>query len=163
MGCIGSYLEYSSPINLSVSITLLTLGAIINSGSTPIVSQTDHISERRQASSLQAIQLWAGIHCFLLTSATLRDGSLMLLGVVTIGPWALLLVYDFLFYVYRSCAYHIPLFGGKAQGKRRPHAPSLTERPNGEKRDAPKVPIPAATTGIHHHENGSEKRALGQA
>ncbi|KAI5204860.1 hypothetical protein E4T39_03341 [Aureobasidium subglaciale] len=86
----------------------------------------------------------------------------MLLGIVTIGPWALLLVYDLLFYVYRSCAYHTPLFGGKAQGKRRPRAPSLTERPNGEKRDAPKVPIPAATTGIHHHENGSEKRAPGQ-
>ncbi|KAH0399562.1 hypothetical protein KCU89_g6082, partial [Aureobasidium melanogenum] len=32
----------------------------------------------------------------------------LLLGVVTMGPWALLLIYDILFYVYRSCAYHIP-------------------------------------------------------
>jgi len=62
----------------------------------------------------------------------------MSLGVVTIGPWALLLVYDLLFYVYRSCAYHIPFIGGKAQGKRRPRAPSLTERPSGRCRYLPR-------------------------
>ncbi|CAC9889140.1 hypothetical protein D6C90_00399 [Aureobasidium pullulans] len=87
----------------------------------------------------------------------------MSLGVVTIGPWALLLVYDLLFYVYRSCAYHIPFIGGKAQGKRRPRAPSLTERPSGQRRDAPKVPIPAATTGTHQHEEGLERRRTGNS
>ncbi|THW21404.1 hypothetical protein D6D24_01747 [Aureobasidium pullulans] len=87
----------------------------------------------------------------------------MLLGVVTIGPWALLLVYDLLFYVYRSCAYHIPFIGGKAQGKRRPRAPSLTERPSGQRRDAPKVPIPAATTGTYQHEEGLERRGTGNS
>jgi hypothetical protein len=83
----------------------------------------------------------------------------MLLGVVTIGPWALLLVYDLAYYVYRSCAYHIPFIGGKAQGKRRPRAPSLTQRPSGQKRDAPGVPISGSTTGIQHYEHASEKRS----
>ncbi|KAI4718080.1 hypothetical protein E4T48_05682 [Aureobasidium sp. EXF-10727] len=87
----------------------------------------------------------------------------LLLGVVTMGPWALLLLYDFVFYVYRSCAYHIPIIGGKAQGKRRPQAPSLTERPSGQKRDAPKVPISAATTGMQQTEHTAEKRSLGNS
>ncbi|KAH0350271.1 hypothetical protein KCU83_g4961, partial [Aureobasidium melanogenum] len=86
----------------------------------------------------------------------------LLLGVVTMGPWALLLIYDILFYVYRSCAYHIPVIGGKAQGKRRPRAPSLTERPSGQKRDAPKVPIHSTTTAIEKDDHSPEKRSLGQ-
>jgi len=85
----------------------------------------------------------------------------MLLGLVTIGPWALLLIYDFAYYVYRSCAYHVPFIGGKAQGKRRPRAPSLTQRPSGRKRDAPNVPIPPSTA-IHQHELAPEKRSYEQ-
>lgn len=87
----------------------------------------------------------------------------MLLGIVTIGPWALLLIYDFAYYVYRSCAYHIPIIGGKARGKRRPRAPSLTQRPSGRKRDAPNMPIPASSTAaIHQHEHAPEKPSYEQ-
>jgi hypothetical protein len=86
----------------------------------------------------------------------------MILGVVTIGPWALLLVYDLAYYVYRSCAYHVPFVGGKSQGKRRPRAPSLTERPGGQKREAPKVPRPASTMGRHQHEHAPEKSSYEQ-
>ena len=60
--------------------------------------------------------------------------SQLLLGVCTIGPWALMLVYDLVLYIIRSIAYEIPYFGGRARGKRRPRAPSLAERPNGRPR-----------------------------
>ncbi len=37
-------------------------------------------------------------------------------------------------YLFRAVAYEIPHYGGRAQGRRRPQAPTLTERPNGRKR-----------------------------
>ena len=37
-------------------------------------------------------------------------------------------------YVARAITYEIPYYGGRAQGKGRPQAPTLTERPNGRKR-----------------------------
>ncbi|KAI4834418.1 hypothetical protein E4T44_08819 [Aureobasidium sp. EXF-8845] len=86
----------------------------------------------------------------------------MLLGLVTIGPWALLLVYDLAYYVFRSCAYHIPLIGGKVQGRRRPRAPSLTQRPGGQKRDAPKMPRAPSTTSIQQYDHTSEKHTYEQ-
>ncbi|KAF2145042.1 uncharacterized protein K452DRAFT_200774, partial [Aplosporella prunicola CBS 121167] len=58
----------------------------------------------------------------------------ILLGIFTIGPWAALIVYDIILYVFRSVTYEIPFIGGRAQGKRRPRAPSLSERPNGNRR-----------------------------
>lgn len=37
-------------------------------------------------------------------------------------------------YIFRAAFYEIPYYGGRAQGKRRPRAPTLKERPNGRKR-----------------------------
>jgi hypothetical protein len=51
-----------------------------------------------------------------------------------IGPWAALLVYDLVLYLFRAAAYEIPYIGGRARGKARPRAPSLTERPTGQSR-----------------------------
>ena len=51
-----------------------------------------------------------------------------------IGPWAALVIYDLVLYVFRAVTYEIPVVGGRARGKARPRAPSLTERPNGHRR-----------------------------
>ena len=56
------------------------------------------------------------------------------MGVITIGPWALALIYDMILYLFRAVAYEIPFYGGRAQGRQRPQAPTLKERPNGRKR-----------------------------
>lgn len=53
---------------------------------------------------------------------------------MTIGPWALFLIYDMILYIIRAVAYEIPVYGGRARGRRRPLAPSLVERPNGRRR-----------------------------
>ncbi|ORY10440.1 hypothetical protein BCR34DRAFT_566933 [Clohesyomyces aquaticus] len=58
----------------------------------------------------------------------------LLLGIITIGPWAALLLYDLLLYIFRSISHEIPVIGGRARGKARPRAPSLTERPSGHRR-----------------------------
>ena len=58
----------------------------------------------------------------------------LLLGIMTIGPWAVLVVYDIALYIIRAIAYEVPFFGGRARGRGRPRAPSLKERPNGRKR-----------------------------
>lgn len=55
-------------------------------------------------------------------------------GVVTIGPWAALIVYDLVLYCFRTVTYELPIVGGRARGKRRPRAPSLKERPSGQRR-----------------------------
>jgi hypothetical protein len=52
-----------------------------------------------------------------------------------IGPWAILVIYDLILYVFRAVTYEIPVIGGRARGKARPRAPSLTERPNGHRRN----------------------------
>jgi hypothetical protein len=51
-----------------------------------------------------------------------------------IGPWAALVVYDLVLYIFRAIAYEVPLVGGRARGESRPRAPSLTERPSGRPR-----------------------------
>ncbi len=53
---------------------------------------------------------------------------------MTIGPWAVLVVYDIALYIIRAIAYEVPFFGGRARGRGRPLAPSLKERPNGRRR-----------------------------
>ncbi|KAK7514644.1 uncharacterized protein IWZ02DRAFT_372959 [Phyllosticta citriasiana] len=58
----------------------------------------------------------------------------ILLSAITIGPWAFLIVYDVILYLVRTILYELPAIGGRARGKRRPRAPSLTERPSGNKR-----------------------------
>lgn len=65
----------------------------------------------------------------------ITDCSLQLaFGLVIIGPWAALVIYDLILYVFRTITYEIPVVGGRARGKARPRAPSLTERPNGHRR-----------------------------
>jgi hypothetical protein len=74
----------------------------------------------------------------------------LLLGAIIIGPWALLLLYDLLLYLFRSLTYEIPVVGGRARGKTRPRAPSLTERPSGHRRRfslARRSDLTAQTTG----------------
>ncbi|KAF2828644.1 hypothetical protein CC86DRAFT_196115 [Ophiobolus disseminans] len=58
----------------------------------------------------------------------------LFLGIIMIGPWAALLAYDLVLYIFRTITYEIPVFGGRARGKARPRAPSLTERPTGHRR-----------------------------
>ena len=58
----------------------------------------------------------------------------LLLAFLTIGPWLLFIVYDFLLYVFRAFLHEIPIFGGRAHGERRPRIPSLSERPDGRPR-----------------------------
>ncbi|KAI4233112.1 MAG: hypothetical protein L6R40_007177 [Gallowayella cf. fulva] len=58
----------------------------------------------------------------------------LLLGLLTIGPWALLIFYDLLLWLFRSILYIVPYVGGRARGKKRPRAPSLSERPSGRAR-----------------------------
>jgi hypothetical protein len=58
----------------------------------------------------------------------------LFLGLVCIGPWAALLIYDLILYIFRAALYEIPVVGGRARGKARPRAPSLTERPTGRRR-----------------------------
>lgn len=57
-----------------------------------------------------------------------------MLGFLTIGPWLLLIVYDLVFYVFRTATYEIPYIGGRARNRPRPRAPSLSERPSGKPR-----------------------------
>ncbi|WEW55135.1 hypothetical protein PRK78_000563 [Emydomyces testavorans] len=58
----------------------------------------------------------------------------IILGTLTIGPWAFLILYDILLYIWRATTYEIPIIGGRARGRRRPVAPSLSERPSGRRR-----------------------------
>ncbi|KAM0795997.1 hypothetical protein BDR22DRAFT_893686 [Usnea florida] len=58
----------------------------------------------------------------------------LLLGIMTIGPWALFVIYDIILYIIRAVAHEIPSIGGRAHGRSRPRAPSLAERPNGRRR-----------------------------
>ncbi|KAF2006890.1 hypothetical protein P154DRAFT_454672 [Amniculicola lignicola CBS 123094] len=58
----------------------------------------------------------------------------LLFAAIVIGPWAALLFYDFILYVVRAVGHEIPYFGGRARGRARPRAPSLTERPSGHRR-----------------------------
>lgn len=57
-----------------------------------------------------------------------------MLAILIIGPWALALLYDLLLYLWRFATYELPYFGGRARGHHRPRAPSLTERPDGHRR-----------------------------
>jgi len=58
----------------------------------------------------------------------------LFLGLFIIGPWAALVIYDVILYIVRRITYDIPIVGGRARGKARPRAPSLTERPTGQRR-----------------------------
>ena len=58
----------------------------------------------------------------------------LFLGLISIGPWVAMLVYDLFLYVFRAVIYEVPVVGGRARGKARPRAPSLSERPSGRPR-----------------------------
>ncbi|KAF7157886.1 hypothetical protein CNMCM5623_002320 [Aspergillus felis] len=47
------------------------------------------------------------------------------LGIITIFPWAALIVFDVLLYIWRMGAYEFPVVGGRARGMQRPRAPTL--------------------------------------
>jgi hypothetical protein len=69
------------------------------------------------------------------------------LALLVIGPWAAVLIYDLLLYIWRSTLYEIPVVGGRARGKEHPRAPSLTEHPGGETRTLGIPLTPAAVSG----------------
>ncbi|KAI4253754.1 MAG: hypothetical protein LQ352_003501 [Teloschistes flavicans] len=83
----------------------------------------------------------------------------LLLGVLTLGPWALLIVYDLLLWIFRCIYYVIPFIGGRARGKKRPRAPSLSERPSGRRRtfSISGAPFP---TEEHLEKEGLRERIL---
>ncbi|KAL8749685.1 MAG: hypothetical protein Q9184_006710 [Pyrenodesmia sp. 2 TL-2023] len=83
----------------------------------------------------------------------------LLLGMLTIGPWALLIVYDILLWVFRSILYIIPFVGGRARGKKRPRAPSLSERASGRRRTFSIGGTQLAGTD-HSEKDGLRKRIL---
>ncbi|PGH18049.1 hypothetical protein AJ79_00675 [Helicocarpus griseus UAMH5409] len=58
----------------------------------------------------------------------------VILGTIMIAPWAFLILYDILLYVWRASTYEIPIIGGRARGRQRPQAPSFSERPDGRRR-----------------------------
>ncbi|KAF6239029.1 hypothetical protein HO173_002901 [Letharia columbiana] len=85
----------------------------------------------------------------------------LLLGIMTIGPWALFLIYDVLLYIIRAVAYEIPYFGGRARGRGRPRAPSLKERPNGRRRTfSISGPSSGFVVGDENDKAGLKRRGL---
>lgn len=79
------------------------------------------------------------------------------MGIIIIGPWALFLVYDMLLYVVRAVYYETPYYGGRASGRRRPRAPTLTERPNGRMR-AVSISEVLSSGGSSDDKDGLKKR-----
>ncbi|KAF7596467.1 hypothetical protein BBP40_001774 [Aspergillus hancockii] len=60
--------------------------------------------------------------------------AFLVLGLITIAPWATLILFDVVLYIWRMLTYALPVIGGRARGKQRPRAPSLNERSNGQRR-----------------------------
>lgn len=48
-------------------------------------------------------------------------------AIVNISPWLLAILIDLFLYIFRQIWYWIPIWGGRAQGKTRPRAPSLRD------------------------------------
>ncbi|KAJ5722636.1 hypothetical protein N7488_000671 [Penicillium malachiteum] len=57
-----------------------------------------------------------------------------LLGLITIVPWFALIIFDAALWLYRIILWELPWIGGRARGQQRPRAPSLNERPDGQRR-----------------------------
>lgn len=93
---------------------------------------------------------------------TSANGNMqLLLGIATIGPWAILLFYDLLLYIVRWITYEIPYFGGRARGRRKPRAPSLAERPNGRPRSfSITVPAPPSSSNDSSEEKSGLRERL---
>lgn len=79
---------------------------------------------------------------------------------MAIGPWALLIVYDMILYLFRTATYEIPYIGGRARNRPRPRAPSLSERPGGMPRTfSLTVPgVPPAVEAAEETAEGLKKR-----
>lgn len=58
----------------------------------------------------------------------------LLLGFITIVPWFALILFDAGLWLYRILLWELPWVGGRARGQQRPRAPSLNERPDGQRR-----------------------------
>ncbi|KAL8917161.1 MAG: hypothetical protein Q9208_008130 [Pyrenodesmia sp. 3 TL-2023] len=103
---------------------------------------------------VQSLQTFSCRHC--------KRGlalDVLLLGMLTIGPWALLIVYDILLWIFRSILYIIPFVGGRARGKKRPRAPTFSERASGRRRTFSIGGTQLA--GVDHSEkDGLRKRIL---
>jgi hypothetical protein len=87
----------------------------------------------------------------------------MFLGIIVIGPWLLLLVYDMILYVFRTATYDIPYVGGRARNRPRPRAPSLSERPSGRARTF-SLTVPGVSSTVDGAEetiDGLKKRLSG--
>ena len=89
---------------------------------------------------LTVVETWI-IRFFVRSPVSIMDRKLtyilqLLLGIITIGPWLLLIVYDLVLYVFRAIAYEVPYFGGRARGRQKPRAPSFAERPSGSPLEA---------------------------
>lgn len=84
----------------------------------------------------------------------------LILGMMAIGPWALLIVYDMILYLFRTATYEIPYIGGRARNRPRPRAPSLSERPSGKPRSfSLTVPgVPTAVEAAEETVEGLKKR-----
>lgn len=82
--------------------------------------------------------------------------------MLAIGPWALLIVYDMILYVFRTATYEIPYVGGRARNRPRPRAPSLSERPSGKPRSF-SLTVPGVPTAVEAAEETVEglKKRLG--
>ena len=68
------------------------------------------------------------------------------------------LLYDLVLYLWRYATYELPVFGGRARGRTRPRAPSLTERPNGHRRQ-----ISFAGVARLRAESGGKANATGSS
>lgn len=78
-----------------------------------------------------------------------------MLGIMAIGPWFLLIVYDMILYVFRTATYEIPYVGGRARNRPRPRAPSLSERPSGKPRSF-SLTVPGVPIVVEHAEETVE-------
>ncbi|KAJ6167068.1 hypothetical protein N7470_002515 [Penicillium chermesinum] len=70
----------------------------------------------------------------LLSGDLLTLASQFLLGLITIAPWAVLIIIDAAIYLFRLVLWELPYIGGRTRGQQRPRAPSLNERPDGQRR-----------------------------
>ena len=84
----------------------------------------------------------------------------LFLGIITIGPWAALIVYDFLLYIWRTATYDLPYIGGRARGRPRPRAPSLSERPDGRLRTFSHSRPPSGVSVLENHAGSGATSSL---
>ena len=58
------------------------------------------------------------------------------------SPWIIAILYDFVLWICRTIWYELPIYGGRAQGRARPRAPSIREAGR-------KMSIAEMVTGAH--------------